>query len=87
MLFNRWCASQEVSTNFEKLKQLVFMDEFKQCVPVDIKTYLEEQKAVDVHKAATLADDYKLTHNGSGVHKDLKPTVPSKGSFSSGGNT
>ena len=42
------------------------MEEFKQCVPVDIKTYLEEQKVFDVHKVATLADDYNLTHNASG---------------------
>ena len=69
MLFNR---SQEVRS---KLKQLVLMEEFKQCVSVDIKTYLVEQKVADAYKAATLADDYKLTHNTSGAHKDSKPSL------------
>ena len=85
-MFNRWCTSQEVGSNFEKLKQLALMEKFKQCVPVDIKTYLEEQKLLDVYKAATLADNYKLTHNTSGAHKDSKPKVPSKGPFSSEGD-
>jgi len=62
------------------------MEEFKQCVPVDIKTYLEEQKVSDVYKAATLADDYKLTHHSSGIHKDLKSRVMSKVLVSSGGD-
>ena len=65
------------------------MEEFKRCVPVDIKTYLylEEQKVGDVHRAATLADDYKLTHSTSGFHKDLMVKVPTKGSLSQGGDT
>ena len=37
---------------------------------------------LDVYKAATLADNYKLTHNTSGAHKDSKP----KGPFSSEGD-
>ena len=61
-LFNRWCTSQQIDHSFEKLKQLVLLEEFKSCVPVNIKTYLEEQKVVELHRAATLADDYKLTH-------------------------
>lgn len=58
MLFNRWCNSQQI----EKLKQLILLEEFKNCVPVPIKTYLEEQKVEELHRAATLTDDYKLTH-------------------------
>ena len=45
--------------------------------PVDIKTYLEEQKVIDVHKAATLIDDYKLTHSSSGVNRELETKLPS----------
>ena len=61
-LFNRWCTSQQVGNNYEKLKQLVLLEEFKKCVPTPIKTYLEEQKVDDLQRAAILADDYKLTH-------------------------
>jgi len=49
---------------------------------------LEEQRVVDVHKAATFADDYKLTHSSSGVNKTkllpLKVSSVSLGSDASG---
>ena len=41
-LFNKWCASQQVGNNFDKLKQLILLEEFKKCVSTPIKTYLEE---------------------------------------------
>ena len=34
VLFDRWCSSQEIGSSFEKLKQLVLLEEFKCCVPV-----------------------------------------------------
>ena len=61
-LFNQWCTSQQIGNSFEKLKQLILLEEFKSCVPVNIKAYLEEQKVEELHRAATLSDDYKLTH-------------------------
>ena len=61
-LFNRWCTSQQVGNSFDKLKQLIFLEEFKSCAPVRVKTYLEEQKVDELQRVATLADDYKLTH-------------------------
>ena len=48
---------QEVGNDFQKLQQLILLEEFKSSLPVAINTYLEEQKT----EAATLADDYKLT--------------------------
>ena len=44
---------------------------------MDIKTYLEEQKVTAVDKAATLADDYKLTHSGTRELKVKLPTLKS----------
>ena len=61
-LFDRWCSSKEVAREFEKLRQLVLIEEFKACVPVNIKTYIDEQKAITLQQAAVLADDYSLTH-------------------------
>ena len=54
-----------MGNNYEKLKQLVLLEEFKKCVPTPIKTYLEEQKVDDLQRAVILADDYKLTHQDS----------------------
>ena len=65
-LFNRWCTSQQVGNSFDKLKQLILLEEFKSCVPVKVKTYLEEQKVNKLQREATLADDYKLTFQNMG---------------------
>ena len=45
---------------FAKLRQLVLAEEVKACVPVNIKTYTDEQKAIALQQAAVLADDYSL---------------------------
>lgn len=82
-LFNQWCTSQQIGNNFEKLKQLILFEEFKSCVPVNIKVYLEEQKVEELHRAATLSDDYKLTHqnfSSTSDHKDPVSTRP-RGTF------
>ena len=39
------CNSREVGTDFEKLRQVILIDEFKRCGRDDIKTYLDEQKS------------------------------------------
>lgn len=63
-LFDRWCASQDVKT-FDQLRDLIIMEEFKRCIPDKVATYLNEQKATSVTAAATLADEYVLTHRES----------------------
>ena len=59
-LFDRWCTSKEIEENFVKLRQLILVEEFKNCVSCDVKTYLDEKRKED----AVLADDYVLTHKG-----------------------
>ena len=48
--FDRWCNSREVDTDFEKLRQVILIEEFKRCVRDDIKTYLDEQKVENLPK-------------------------------------
>ena len=43
-LFDHWCTSKEVKNDFGRLRQLVLMEEFKNCLPSEIKTHLDEQK-------------------------------------------
>ena len=61
VLFGRWCTSKQVD-NFEKLKQLFLMEEFKRCIPNDIRLHLDEHQVENLQKAAVMADDYSLTH-------------------------
>ena len=64
-LFNRWCHSKEVLQGFEKLKQMVLLEEFNDKVRPDIRSPLDEQKVEELEKAAVMADDYALTHKMS----------------------
>ena len=71
-LFKRWCTSQQIGNSFETLKQLILLEEFKSCVTANIKAYLEEQKVEELHRAATLSDDYKLSHQSFSSASDCK---------------
>lgn len=64
VLFDRWCQSQHVD-GFEKLRDLVLLEEFKNCLPDKIATYINERKVSTVSDAAVLADEYVLTHKDS----------------------
>ena len=64
-LFNRWCHSKEIAQDFNKLKQMVLLEEFKDKVRPDIRSHLDEQKVEELEKAAIMADDYALTHKMS----------------------
>ena len=72
-LSDRWCASKEVAKDFEKFKQLILIKELKACVPTNIKTYVDEQKATTLYQAAVLADDYSLTHKSTFCKSDTEP--------------
>ena len=62
--FNRWCTAKDVNGEFNKLRQLMLLEEFKNYLPTEIKRQLDEQKA-DLHQAAVWADDYALTHKST----------------------
>ncbi|XP_065894244.1 uncharacterized protein [Dysidea avara] len=81
MLFDRWCLSKNVDKNYVQLRQLVLVEEFKNCLPTELKTYIDEQKGENLHQAAVLADDYTLTHKPVFRHqsRDLPPHAGNRG--------
>ncbi|XDV19608.1 hypothetical protein PO909_025053 [Leuciscus waleckii] len=70
-MFDRWCASKQVETK-EQLRDLILLEEFKNCVPEGLVTYLNEQKVSKLCDAATMADEFSLTHKGLFGNRDLK---------------
>uniref|UniRef100_A0A8C6T4W0 CCHC-type domain-containing protein n=1 Tax=Neogobius melanostomus TaxID=47308 RepID=A0A8C6T4W0_9GOBI len=66
-LFDRWCAAQNVKT-FDQLRDIILMEEFKNCLSERIATYINEQKTMNVSDAAVLADEYVLTHKEYSGH-------------------
>ena len=59
-LFDRWCTSRKIKKNFEELRQLILIEEFKRCIGINVRTFINEQKAECLEAAARLADDYTL---------------------------
>ena len=61
-LLDRWCDSEEIRKDYERLRQMILLEEFKNCVHPAIKNYIAEQKASTLSKAAEMADEYFLSH-------------------------
>ena len=72
-LFDRWCCSKKIDQNYDKLRQLMLVEEFKRCIQSDVKTFLDEKQVENLEEAARLADDYYLTNKVSFTAK-TKPT-------------
>ena len=71
-LFSRWCHSKEIGQDSEKLKQLILLEEFKDKVRPDIRSYLDEQKVEELEKTAVIPDDYALSKMSSKSGNDQK---------------
>ena len=50
----------------------MLVKEFKRCIHSDVKTFLDEREVETLDVAASLADDYALTHKASFVNKPYK---------------
>ena len=73
VLFNKWCTASKVA-DFEQLRELILLEEFKKCIPERIVMYLNEQKVNTVSEAAVCADEFALTHrsNFSPMHRESR---------------
>ena len=50
-LFDRWCCSKKIDQNYDKLRQLMLVEEFKRCIQSDVKTFLDEKQAETLEEA------------------------------------
>ena len=58
------------------------IEQFKNGVDHDIRTYLEDQKPSDLTKAATLANEYSLVHRCTSKHNEsFRRTLEYKNNF------
>ena len=47
-----------------RLKELMLLEEFMNCVPEKIVVHLNEQNVSSLSEAAVMADEFVLTHKG-----------------------
>ena len=66
-MLDRWLSSKNVNQEFKHLRQLVLIEQFKNCIHAQIKTHLDERDIDNLQDAATTADDYALTHKLSSI--------------------
>ena len=86
-LFDRWCCSKKIDQNYDKLRQLVLVEEFKRCIQSDVKTFLDEKQVETLEEAARLADDYYLTHKVSFIAKPKPASSHPQNKFMSGNSS
>ena len=51
-LFDRWCSSKKIGSDYPKLRQLMLVEEFKRCINSDVKSFLDEKEVETLEKAA-----------------------------------
>ena len=61
-LFDKWVKAKNVCGDYEKFRQLMLLEEIKQCIHPDIQLFLDDQEIGDIYGAAEKADLYSLTH-------------------------
>ena len=86
-LFDRWCCSKKIGQNYDKLRQLVLVEQFKRCIQSDVKTFLDEKQVETLEEAARLADDYYLTHKVSFIAKPKPTSSHPQNKFMSGNSS
>ncbi|VDI74078.1 Hypothetical predicted protein [Mytilus galloprovincialis] len=64
-LFDKWLTSKKTDNNFDNLRQLMLLEEFKQCVHSELKTHLDDKTVESIHDAAVISDNYTLSHKRS----------------------
>ena len=68
-LFDRWCPSKKIGSDYPKLRQLVLVQWSKRSINSDVMSFLDAKENEILEKGARLADEYTLTHKVSFVKK------------------
>ena len=70
--------SEKIGTDFNNLKEMILLEEFKKCV-LSIKNHITEQKAQTLQKASEMADEFFLTHKH--IFQNSSQSSTFKGNF------
>ena len=60
--FQRWLDSRNIDGDFDKLKNLVLVEEFKKQLPTEIRTHLNDLDIHELKTCAVKADEFALSH-------------------------
>ena len=71
-LFTEWLRASKVS-DFDSLKELILVEDFKNCLPKEIRTHVDEFDIGNLEGAARASDRYLLSHQlskGGGMNNN-----------------
>lgn len=78
ILFDKWSTACK-ACDYESLRELILLEDFKKCLPDRIVIYINEQKVSKLSSAAVLADEFVLTHrtvfSSGSEEKTRQPSV------------
>lgn len=60
--FDNWCRAVKIAGDFDKLRELVLVEDFKRCIDPTLRVFLDEKEVSSLNGIALLADTYSLTH-------------------------
>ena len=63
--FDQWLRSKDIGKDFNDLRQLILIEQFKSCLFSDLKTHIDDKDVTSLNDAAILSDSYTLTHKKS----------------------
>ena len=70
--FDQWCHAMNVQKDYENLRQIVLIEEFKNNLNVNLRMYIEEHRPKeDINEAAWLSDEYTLIHHNNFQSKQV----------------
>ena len=78
---------RKYNKNYDKLRQLALVEEFKRCIQSDVKTFLDEKQVETLEEATSLADDYYPTHKFSFTAKPKPTSSHPQNKFMSGNSS
>ena len=61
--------------SYDNLRQLILIEEFKECVHQDLRSHLEDKNVKTLEEAAVLSDTYTLTHKKNFLSKTQSSSV------------
>merc|ERR1711860_487018 len=60
-LFDQWMKAKNAD-DFEKMRQVMLIEQFKNCLFTDLRTHLDDKEVSTLSEAAVMSDGYALTH-------------------------
>src|SRR6218665_4017272 len=68
--FNSWMDGEEASTDINRLKEVVKLEQFTNCLPTEIDRWVVEKRPKLLVDAAKLADEYAVLYKPFNAEQD-----------------